>query len=82
MNATLKDIVKGYFDGKDLKELVIKAKQKGCEDLKNGKNPTRVQKDFMGTLKLDYRDWLVVKDTADTMVVVHRGTGTIKSYAK
>lgn len=40
--------------------------------MKHGKNPTREQKKLMQKWKLDYRVWLVVKDTPTEMLLVHR----------
>ena len=40
--------------------------------IKNGKKPTKNQSSLMTQWGLNYRDWLVVKDTPEQMVVVHR----------
>ena len=40
--------------------------------MKNGKNPTVAQRKLMTKWKLDWRDWLVVKDEPTQMVLVHR----------
>ena len=40
--------------------------------MKNGKRPTRAQKKLMSKYKLNYENWLVVKDTPTEMLVVHR----------
>ena len=40
--------------------------------MKNGKRPTKKQCELMQQWKLNAEDWLVVKDTADEMVIVHR----------
>lgn len=40
--------------------------------MKNGKKPTVAQCQLMTRWGLDYRNWLVVKDTPERMVVVHR----------
>lgn len=40
--------------------------------MKNGKNPTVRQRKLMTKWKLDWRDWLVVKDTPEKMELVHR----------
>lgn len=44
--------------------------------MKNGKRPTVAQKKFMTSWKLNPADWLVVKDTPDEMVLVHRYCST------
>lgn len=38
----------------------------------HGKNPTREQRKLMDRWKLDTRKWLVVKDTPEEMVLIHR----------
>ena len=40
--------------------------------MKHGKNPTREQKKLMVKWKLDPMVWLVVKDTPESMELVHR----------
>lgn len=40
--------------------------------MKNGKRPTLRQKLLMMRWLLDPNDWLVVKDTTDEMLAVHR----------
>lgn len=40
--------------------------------MKHGKNPTVAQRKLMTKWKLDWRDWLVVKDTPERMELVHR----------
>ena len=40
--------------------------------MKHGKKPTRAQKQFLDKKGLIAENWLVVKDTPEEMVVVHR----------
>lgn len=40
--------------------------------MKNGKNPTREQRKLLQKSGLTPADWLVVKDTPEQMVLVHR----------
>lgn len=40
--------------------------------MKHGKKPTVAQRKLMEKWKLDWRDWLVVKDTPDQLQLVHR----------
>ena len=40
--------------------------------MKHGKKPTVAQRKLMEKWKLDWSMWLVVKDTPDQMVLVHR----------
>lgn len=40
--------------------------------MKHGKKPTREQKKLMQKWKLIPENWLVVKDTPDQMLLVHR----------
>lgn len=46
--------------------------------MKNGKRPTRRQKDAIAALKLNVDNWLVSKATAGQLHLVHRMTGTTK----
>ncbi|GKX29045.1 hypothetical protein SH1V18_15250 [Vallitalea longa] len=50
--------------------------------MKHGKRPTRRQKKLMSDKKLNYSDWLVVKDCEETFVVVHKKSGTIRRFPK
>lgn len=40
--------------------------------MKHGKKPTRVQKQILSKRKLNPEDWLVVKDTPDQLLLVHK----------
>lgn len=40
--------------------------------MKHGKKPTYEQRKLIQQWKLDAHDWLVVKDTTEEMVLVHR----------
>ena len=40
--------------------------------MKHGKKPTRAQRDFIKSKRLTPDSWLVVKDTPEKMVLVHR----------
>lgn len=40
--------------------------------MKNGKRPTVKQCKLMTQYRLNYENWLVVKDTPEQMVIVHR----------
>ena len=40
--------------------------------MKHGKNPTVAQRKFITSRRLNAANWLVVKDTKDEMVLVHR----------
>ena len=40
--------------------------------MKHGKKPTRQQRKLMEKWKLKPEDWLVVKDTPEEMLLVHR----------
>lgn len=44
--------------------------------MKHGKRPTVAQCKLMTKWNLDAADWLVVKDTPETMTVVRRGDRT------
>ena len=40
--------------------------------MKNGKKPTYSQRKLIEKWKLDAHDWLVVKDTPEQLVLVHK----------
>ncbi len=42
--------------------------------MKHGKKPTRKQKMLMQAARYNYEDWLVVKDTAEEMIIQSRWT--------
>jgi hypothetical protein len=46
--------------------------------MKSGKKPSRKQSIFILSQGLDPKDWLIVKNEAHQMVLVHRGTGDTK----
>ncbi|GMQ58949.1 hypothetical protein AN1V17_33460 [Vallitalea sediminicola] len=50
--------------------------------MKHGKRPTRRQKMLIGNKKLNHNNWLVVKDCADSFVIVHKKSGKVKNYPK
>jgi hypothetical protein len=46
--------------------------------MKSGKKPSRKQAIFIQSQGLDPKDWLIVKNEAHQMVLVHRVTGDTK----
>lgn len=40
--------------------------------MKHGKNPTREQRKLMQKWKLDWRDWLVERETPTQLSLIHR----------
>ena len=51
--------------------------------IKNGKKPTVKQCELMKQWKLDPSTWLIVKDTSEEMVIVHRlSDRTIRTIPK
>lgn len=40
--------------------------------MKNGKKPTRTQRKLIEYWRLNPENWLVVKDTPEVMIIVHR----------
>jgi hypothetical protein len=40
--------------------------------MKHGRKPTREQRKVLDKYHLDAHDWLVVKDTPESMTIVHR----------
>ena len=50
--------------------------------MKHGKNPTRRQKEYIASLRLNPDNWLVCKDTPDELVLEHKYSGNIKMIRK
>lgn len=50
--------------------------------MKHGKNPTRKQKMLIKSARLNCENWLVVKDTAEEMVLQNRQTDKIRTLKK
>jgi hypothetical protein len=50
--------------------------------MKHGKKPTVRQKKLMTEWRLNYENWLVIKDTPTEMEIVHRATGKIRVIKK
>lgn len=46
------------------------------------KKPTRVQKQLITKLRLNADNWLVGKNTAEGLCIIHRHTGTKKIIPK
>lgn len=47
--------------------------------MKNGKRPTRKEKELLASLRLHVDNWLVVKHTGAEMEIVHRHTGQTRT---
>lgn len=50
--------------------------------MKHGKKPTRKQKMLMQAARLNYENWLVVKDTDKEMVIQSRQTDRMRTIRK
>jgi hypothetical protein len=50
--------------------------------LKHGKKPTRKQASLISTRKLNYKNWLVIKDKTDVLEIVNRGSRKIRTIVK
>lgn len=50
--------------------------------MKQGKNPTVRQKKRIARMGLEPENWLVVKDTPEEMVIVHRFSGQVRTMEK
>ncbi|WP_281885639.1 DUF6906 family protein [Paenibacillus sp. YYML68] len=46
--------------------------------MKQGKNPTRKQKELIKSYGLNYQNWLVERVTSAEVVIVHRMSGTVR----
>ena len=50
--------------------------------MKHGKNPTRRQKEYIASMRLNPDNWLVCKDTPDELILEHKYSGNIKVIRK
>lgn len=50
--------------------------------MKHGKNPTRRQREYIASLRLNPDNWLVCKDTPDELILEHKYSGNIKMIRK
>jgi len=50
--------------------------------MKNGKRPTVAQRVLMQEKRLNSDNWLVVKDTPKSMLIVHRKSGRTRELSK
>ena len=50
--------------------------------MKHGKRPTVRQRKYLKSLRLNYDNWLVCKDTPGLMIIEHRDTGTVREIHK
>lgn len=50
--------------------------------MKNGKNPTKAQKQFLREHRFNPDNWLIVKNTPEEMLLVHRYTSSTRRINK
>ena len=50
--------------------------------MKHGKKPTVAQRKVISACGLNWENWLVVKDTPEGMVIVHRYSGKVREIRK
>ena len=50
--------------------------------MKHGKKPTVAQRKVISAWSLNWENWLVVKDTPEGMVIVHRYSGKVREIRK
>ncbi len=50
--------------------------------MKHGKKPTLRQKKLMQAARLNYENWLVVKDTTEEMIIQNRSTDRVRMIRK
>ena len=50
--------------------------------MKNGKNPTVAQKKALKAVGLSPDNWLISKDTPESMLIVHRISGKARTVRK
>ena len=48
---------------------------KGGINLKQGKTPTRAQKEMLTKKRKDWKDWLFLKETQDAYIFQHKFSG-------
>lgn len=49
--------------------------------MKHGKRPTRRQKEKLKRHRLNSNNWLICKDSREVFEIVHRVTGTVRTYS-
>lgn len=50
--------------------------------MKHGTKPTRTQKQFLQSMKLNVDNWLVIKDTPEAMTIIHRQSNKTREIIK
>lgn len=50
--------------------------------MKHGKKPTRRQGELIKSKGLNWKNWLVTKDTPEMMEIIHRYSGNIRRFQK
>lgn len=50
--------------------------------MKHGTKPTRAQKQFLESKKLNVENWLVIKDTPEAMTIIHRQSNKTRKIMK
>lgn len=50
--------------------------------MKHGKKPTVAQRKVISAWRLNWENWLVVKDTPEVLVIVHRYSGESRVIPK
>ena len=50
--------------------------------MKQGKKPTRAQKEILSNNYLNWKDWLVIEDGEFRLSVMHKDTGRVKRVDK
>lgn len=50
--------------------------------MKRGKRPTRAQKTLISSCRLSPSNWLVQKDSKESMTIVHKRTDTVRTIKK
>lgn len=50
--------------------------------MKHGKKPTVAQRKVISVWRLNWENWMVVKDTPEGMIIVHRYSGKVMEIRK
>lgn len=50
--------------------------------MKHGKRPTKAQKIFLKSKRLNYDNWLVVKDDSKEIVILNKESNKVRTFEK
>jgi len=50
--------------------------------LKHGKKPTKAQKIFLTSCRLNHKNWLIIRDSLEVIEIVHRLSGKTRKFVR